>query len=193
MLQLLPMKQLLFSTGNPEKFITAQHTCERYGVKLTQKSIDITEIQEENAEKVALDKVAKAFTTVGEPVVITDDSWSFSGLNGFPGVYMHSINKWFTSEDFLRLVLPLEDRKVVLTQYLIYLDNQEQKVFIKQTEGTLLKEIRGVSKYPSFQIITLAGDNGLSIAEAYDKAADKSTRKSAQVWHDFAEWFSQKR
>jgi inosine/xanthosine triphosphate pyrophosphatase family protein len=139
-----------------------------------------------------LDKAVKAFTAAGKPVVVTDDSWSFSGLNGFPGVYLHSINKWFTSEDFLRLVLPLEDRKVVLTQHLIYSDNQEQKVFIKQTEGMPLKEIRGVSKYPSFQIITLAGDNGLSIAEAYDKATNKSTRKSARVWHDFAEWFSQR-
>jgi inosine/xanthosine triphosphate pyrophosphatase family protein len=185
------MKQLLFATGSPEKFITAQHTCERYDIRLTQKNIDTTEIQEEDAEKVALDKAAKAFAVTGRPVVITDDSWSFSGLNGFPGVYMHSINEWFSSEDFLRLVLPLEDRKVVLTQHLIYSDDQGQKVFIKQTEGILLKEIRGVSKYPSFQIITLAGDNGLSIAEAYDKAVDKSTRKSAQVWRDFAEWFSQ--
>jgi non-canonical purine NTP pyrophosphatase (RdgB/HAM1 family) len=186
------MNSLVFSTGNPEKFLTAKHTCDKYGIQLMQRDIDITEIQEEDPEKVARDKAMKAYEVIKAPVVITDDAWTFFGLRGFPGVYMHSINKWFTPEDFLRLVLPLEDRSVMLTQHLIYTDDHEQKVFIKQTRGTLLKEIRGESTYPSFQVITLDGDNGVSIAEAYDLAHNKSTRKSAQVWHDFAEWFSGK-
>jgi inosine/xanthosine triphosphate pyrophosphatase family protein len=192
MLQFQLMKELIFSTGNDEKFLTAKHTCDNYGIKLTQKSADIVEIQEESPEKVAVDKAAKAFALLKRPVVITDDSWSFSGLKGFPGVYMHSINEWFTPDDFLRLVLPLADRKAILTQYLVYDDGQEQKVFSKQTEGELLKEIRGTSKHPSHTVITLTGDNGLSIAEAYDQATDKSTRKSAQIWQDFADWFSKR-
>jgi non-canonical purine NTP pyrophosphatase (RdgB/HAM1 family) len=185
------MKQLLFATGNPDKFITAQHTCEQYGIQLVQLSTNLTEIQEEDAEKVALNKAAKAFEVVQKPIVITDDSWSFYGLNGFPGVYMHSINKWFSPEDFLRLTSGLEDRRVVLTQCLVYIDDQKQKVFRTQTTGTLLKEARGTSKYSHDQVISLAGDNGQSIAEAYDKAKNKSTRKSARVWHYLAEWLSQ--
>jgi non-canonical purine NTP pyrophosphatase (RdgB/HAM1 family) len=184
------MKEITFSTGNDEKFLTATHVCDRYGIKLTQKSADVTEIQGENPEKVATDKASKAFELFKVPVVITDDSWAFSGLRGFPGVYMHSINEWFTPEDFLRLILPLADRKAVLTQYLVYDDGHEQKIFTHQTEGELLKEIRGNSKYPNYTVITLAGDNGLSIAEAYDLATDKSTRETAQIWQDFANWFS---
>ncbi len=190
MLQFQLMKEVIFSTGNDEKFLTAKHVCDQYGIKLTQKSADIVEIQEESPERVAVDKASKAFALFKEPVVITDDSWAFSGLKGFPGVYMHSINEWFTPEDFLRLVLPLSDRKVVLTQYLVYKDGNEQKIFTRQTEGELLKEIRGNSKHPSHTVITIAGDNGLSIAEAYDQATDKSTRKSAHIWQDFAEWFN---
>jgi len=185
------MKDLIFATGNDVKFITAKHVCDRYNIQLTQKRIDVTEIQEEDPAKVAVDKAVKAFEACKRPLVITDDSWEFSGLRGFPGVYMHSINEWFTPEDFLRLVLPLKDRKAILTQHLVYADGHKQKLFTKQTEGSLLKELRGTSKYPSFQIITLDGDNGLSIAEAYDLAKDKSTRRAAKIWHDFAEWFSQ--
>ena len=96
------MKKVIFSTGNAEKFLTAKHVCELYDIQLTQKSSDIVEIQSENPEIVALDKASKAFALFKKPVVITDDSWAFSGLKGFPGVYMHSINAWFTPEDFLR-------------------------------------------------------------------------------------------
>jgi len=189
MLQSQLMKEVIFSTGNDGKFLTAKHVCGHFGIKLSQESADIAEIQEENPEKVATDKASKAFTLLQRPVVITDDSWAFKGLKGFPGVYMHSINVWFTPEDFLRLTLPLPDRAVVLTQYLVYCDGVTQKVFTKQTEGELLKEIRGASKHPSHTVITLSGDNGLSIAEAYDQTTDKSTRKSAQIWKEFAEWF----
>lgn len=184
------MKQVIFSTGNAQKFLTAKHMCDRHGILLTQKIQDITEIQEEDPQKVAVDKAAKAYALLGRPVVITDDSWMFSGLRGFPGVYMHSINEWFTPEDFLRLVLPLENRKVVMTQYLVYDDGQSQKIFTRQIEGELLKEIRGHSKHSSHTVIAFNGDNGLSIAEAYEKTADKSTRKSAQIWQDFAQWFN---
>lgn len=189
MLQSHTMKGVIFSTGNAEKFITAKHVCDHYHIRLTQKNSDIVEIQEENSENIALDKASKAFALVNKPVVITDDSWAFSGLKGFPGAYMHSINEWFSPKDFLRLVLPLVDRKVVLTQYLVYQDRYDQKVFMWQTEGQLLKEIRGISEHPSHTIITLSGDNGLSIAEAFDQATDKSTRQSAKIWQDFAMWF----
>jgi len=186
------MKQLLFATGNSEKFLTAKHTCDKYAIQLTQKDIDIAEIQEEDPGKIASDKATKAFEVAKQPLIITDDSWAFSGLKGFPGAYMHSINTWFTPEDFLRLTFPLKDRRAVLTQYLIYTDGHRQKVFTNQIEGVLLKEVRGTSKHPSHTIIALSGDNGLSIAEAYDQVADKSVRKSAQVWHDFVEWFSKR-
>jgi non-canonical purine NTP pyrophosphatase (RdgB/HAM1 family) len=190
MLQFQLMKQLVFSTGNDEKFLTAKHVCDGYSIQLTQQSTDIPEIQSEDPKKVALDKAAKAFALAERPVIITDDSWAFMGLKGFPGVYMHSMNHWFTPDDFLRLVMPLKDRRAILTQYLVFQDNTGPKVFTRTTEGVLLTEIRGISKIISDTIITLVGDNGLSIAEVYERSRNKSTRKSAMVWHDFVEWFS---
>jgi inosine/xanthosine triphosphate pyrophosphatase family protein len=183
------MKQLLFSTGNILKFGIARHVCERYDIGLNQSEQDITEIQSEDPRAVALDKAYKAFEILQQPVVTTDDSWTFSGLRGFPGVYMHSVNKWFTPEDFLRLTLPLEDRSATLTQLLVYTDGHARKVFTRQSEGIILKEIRGHSPHPSHTIVSMVGDKGRSIAEAYDHTADTSDRKAAQVWHDFAQWY----
>jgi XTP/dITP diphosphohydrolase len=187
------MREVIFATGNKEKYQTAKHACDVNDIKLVQKNLDIAEIQDENPEKVAKDKASKAFLITGKPVVVTDDSWNFIGLNGFPGVYMHSINEWFTSEDFLRLILPLKNRSVILTQYLVYVDGKNQKIFKVQTKGKLLKEIRGKSEHPSHTVITLEGDNGLSIAEAYDKAVDKSSRMPGQIWHEFATWFNKQK
>jgi non-canonical purine NTP pyrophosphatase (RdgB/HAM1 family) len=185
------MKELIFSTGNESKFAHGFSVCSKAGIQLIQKTAEIPEIQDEDPEKVALDKAAKAFEHFQKPVVITDDSWSFAGLRGFPGVYMHSMNEWFTPDDFIRLVKPLENKKVTLTQYLIYADNSQQKVFKKDSTGKLLTQIQGHSIHPSHTIISMDGDDGLSIAEVFEKSDKNTVRAAELIWHDFAEWFTE--
>ncbi|MDB5163940.1 MAG: RdgB/HAM1 family non-canonical purine pyrophosphatase, dITP/XTP pyrophosphatase [Candidatus Saccharibacteria bacterium] len=190
MLLLTLMKELIFSTGNADKFASAQSACTEYGLTFTQSKLDIDEIQGENSERIARDKANKAFVLVQKPLVVTDDSWAFLGLNGFPGAYMRSMNHWFTPEDFLRLTLPLQDRQVLLKMYVVYQDAQRQKLFTGEVSGKLLKEVRGHSDNPSHSIVSLDGDNGLSIAEVYEQGTNLSQRQSAIIWHQFAKWYT---
>ncbi len=184
------MKEVIFSTGNAIKYMTASQACEKYGIKLIQQQVEIDEIQAEDAEKIAMDKATKAYALIKKPVVVSDDSWAFLGLMGFPGPYMSSINHWFTPEDFLRLTASLTDRSVILTQYIVYQNKDVQKVFTAQSKGELLKEIRGTSVHPNHTIITMSGDNGSSIAEVYKSGADTSNRIVAKLWNEFAQWYS---
>jgi non-canonical purine NTP pyrophosphatase (RdgB/HAM1 family) len=185
------MKNIIFATGNNSKLLNARAVCSKYDIRVIQKTLEVDEIQSEDPEKVALDKANKSFSLANKPIVITDDSWSVLGLNGFPGVYMHSLNTWFKPEDFLRLTLPLTDRRIILTQILVYTDSRQQKIFTMHTEGELIKEIRGSSEHASHTITAMPGDNGLTIAEAYNQGVDRSQRQSAQIWHEFARWYAE--
>lgn len=189
MLSLQLMKEVIFSTGNATKFVTASQACAKCGVRLVQQNLEIDEIQGEDAEKIAIDKATKAYALIKKPVVVSDNSWAFLGLKGFPGPYMSSINHWFTPEDFLHLTLPLTDRAVTLTQYIIYQNKDVRKVFTAQCKGKLLKEIRGISVHPNHTIITMSGDDGLSIAEVYNSSGDNSSRSIAELWKEFARWY----
>ena len=187
------MKSLVFSTGNDFKFKTAIEVCKRYDIKLTQNTLDIDEIQSEDAEKIVSDKANKAFDILKKPLVVSDDSWEIAGLNGFPGPYMSSMNKWFTAEDFLRITKPLKDRRIFLVAYLAYKDKNQLKVFHQKSEGFLLKEIKGKQSYPNHKIFSMLGDNGLSISEVYDKDLTRADREVAAIWHEFATWFIKKK
>lgn len=186
------MKTVIFSTTNPLKLRIAQHTCRHYGINVQSKKLEIDEIQSEDFKKIAVDKAHKAYEQVKKPVVITDDSWSFNGLNGFPGPYMSSMNYWFNEEDFLRLTHDLTDRRVMLTSTLVYFDGSQEKVFTNEVNGTLIKEARGKSPSPNHAITVMDGDEG-TIAEVYEKGVDNSTRKAAKVWHDFAKWYKEQK
>ena len=183
------MKSLVFATTNRTKFLIAKAVCDDFEINLANKRLDIVEIQAEDPAAIARDKAEKAFELLQQPVVVSDDSWSFAGLNGFPGAYMHSINEWFTPDDFLNLTRPLKNKHVTLTQILVYQDSARQKIFMAQTQGRLLSEARGHSKHSNHMVITLNGDGGLSIAEVYDSGRPHSDQAASKVWHDFAVWF----
>jgi len=180
--------KLIFSTGNSDKFHTAQRVLQPSGIELSQAKLDIDEIQSEGGDAIILDKSHKAFGLVGRPVVVSDDSWSIPGLNGFPGPYMKSINTWFKEEDFLNLTINLKDRQIFLTNRLAYNDGHKIKLFKNDRKGMLLKESRGKSSHLSHQFIVMDGDNGLSQAEVYSRGLDQNNRERALVWNMLAKW-----
>lgn len=183
------MNKLVFCSGNAEKFSNALLVCEQYDIELEQAELSIDEIQSEDGDKIISDKLNKAYAILKKPVIVSDDSWEISGLNGFPGPYMKSINHWFTPEDFLRLTLPLEDRTVYLIQRLGFKNESVSKIFIRKTKGTVLKEVKGEYGVTSHKLISMDGDNGLTISEVYDKGLDKAEREVAGNWHEFISWY----
>lgn len=182
------MMAVNFVTTNFDKYKTAKAVCDGAGIILKRRSIEIAELQSEDSEIIVRDKATKAFQAVDGPVIVSDDSWSFIGLGGFPGPYMHSMNTWLTAEDFLHMTEQLADRKVILSQFLVFDDGTRQKLFRINIPGILLRRAQGSSVHASHQIIALNVDHGLSIAEALDMP-DRSQHISAEVWHKFVNWY----
>lgn len=185
------MSSLLFSTGNAEKFEIARKICEPLGVILEQKPLEIDEIQGEDSEAIIRDKVRKAYELTGQPVIVSDDSWNIPGLRGFPGPYMKSIEQWFTPEDFLNLTRPLIDRRIILVQLLAYQDADRVYIVREEHVGALLTESRGKYGKALKKVVAMPGDNGLSIAEAYDHGLIHADRDVAKGWRKLIEWYKQ--
>lgn len=185
------MHTILFSTGNTEKFEIAKASCEPLGLQLEQLALDIDEIQAEDGEIVVARKARDAFAAAGKPVVVSDDSWNIPGLRGFPGPYMKSMDHWLTPQDFINLTGPLEDRRIILVQLLAYQDADTYKLFRTEYVGTLLREPRGNYGRPLQKVVTMPGDDGLSIAEVYDQGRlQHENREVGEGWRKLAEWYT---
>jgi XTP/dITP diphosphohydrolase len=181
------MKRITFVTGNTNKLYSAQTILHDLGYEVIQQVLDIPEIQAETGEPIIRDKAQKAYEILQIPLVVTDDSWLFPGLRGFPGPYMKSINHWFTPEDFLNLTAPLADRRAILHQHLLYQDHVGQHLFMAEIPGTLQREARGSDGHESAAYIISLQKDGKTIAEVRDdgRSAIADTRTA---WHIFAEW-----
>jgi XTP/dITP diphosphohydrolase len=187
----MTQKEITFVTGNADKVWTANRICKDFGITLVQTTFDIVEIQAEDAEIIAREKAKRAYELVGGPVVVNDDSWIIPGLNGFPGPYMKSMNHWFSAEDFLRLTKPLTDRRIFLSQYTIYQDKNGARLFQRDIEGILLKEVRGEHAIAPHTAITSFDGGANSVAENFSKD-HPSIDQHQTTWHDFAKWYTEK-
>ena len=187
------MKTVYFATTNQEKLKNAQIVCVEAGIAVEPIALNIDEIQSEYPELIVKDKAKRAFELQGKPIVVSDDSWSIKALNGFPGPYMKSINHWFSPEDFLRLMHGIEDRRIILHQYLAYASDESTKVFKTESFGEIVQSVReGEQALPSQAVIAIDSDDGKTIAEALtqdDETIRQRYKKRRDVWHDFAEWY----
>lgn len=189
------MTTLLCVTGNSDKFSVGAAWFAKFDVTLEQVITDIDEIQGEDPELIIRDKAAKAFAATGKPVVVTDDSWDIPALNGFPGAYMKSLNHWFTVNDFLRLTKDLEDRRIILRQFVAYQDEFECVVFSKDIPATMLKEPHGKTGPPITQLISFDVDNGKTISETRESGEATNPvrlKKRGDAWQELAKWYSEK-
>jgi len=189
------MTKILIATGNNEKFSFGQKSLEKVGLEAVQTVIEIDEIQGEDPELIIKDKAARAYEKLDEPVLVTDDSWSFAGLRGFPGPYMKSMNHWFTPEDFARLISGLDDRLVTLQQLVAYQDAHECVVFRRDLTGQLVGTPRGTSGVPLQKVVIMDEDRevDMTISEVIDAGEQHHPRRAAKrlAWDDFAEWYQQ--
>lgn len=185
------MPIIRFATSNKEKLLIAQIVCEQAGIQVRQELIDIDEIQSEDAELIVRDKVMRAYDSLGSPVVVSDDSWDIPALNGFPGAYMKSINTWFAPDDFLRLMANIEDRTIILHQYLAFTDGTKIEIFKNDIVGSIVNMAKGVNvKSPNMSVIALDADSGKTIAEVFEQgevAVSKRYKNRRDVWHELVE------
>lgn len=164
----------------------AQLGCALHDVEVETVSLDITEIQSHDPLEVAHHKAQSAFAQLQRPVVVNDTSWHIPALNGFPGAYMKDVANWFSSEDFLNLMRDKDDRRVMFTESITYVDASQTKTFCQEYWGTFTTEPRGIG----VSIEQVAEFNGCTLGEKREQGG-VSHKPEEYIWAEFAKWYSE--
>lgn len=179
---------LYYITGNQNKIDVARKFLTPLGIEFEPKELDLTEIQSENIEEVAISKAKQAFEILQQPLFTNDHGWSITALNGFPGAYMKYINKWLTADDFIRLMDGKENREAILTEVICFIDEKGTKAFTMQHNGKILDKPQGVG-IPGTTMISLS-DDGISIAKKLE--TNPSAVENYTLWKELADWYKAK-
>lgn len=176
-----------YVTKNPRKYENARHFLNSHGITTNQLSIEVDEIQSGDSLEIATSKAREAYRLTSAPLFVNDASWIIPALNGFPGPFMKYVNEWFSPSDYINLMQDKSDRRIILRDSIVYIDEKGLEVFTHDHEGQILRNPANfVFKHPSDVVISLS-KSGKSIAEERE-LGNHFMDDEDLVWKKFAQW-----
>jgi XTP/dITP diphosphohydrolase len=137
-------RKITYVTGNWAKIASAKQLLEPLGFTIDNIKMDITEIQADTVEEVAIYSAKEASEKLKCNVLKNDTGIFIEALNGFPGPYTHYVEDTLTEEDILKLLENKDNRKACFMEALAYCEyGKEPVVFKSITKGTIAREKSG--------------------------------------------------
>lgn len=176
---------ITFITGNENKLKEANAILGKLGICLESKEIDLVEVQDVNAKKVAEDKARQAYEIFKKPVLVEDVGFYINCLNGFPGALIKWLLKKVELKDIVKMIEFFEDKDVIAQVIYCYFDGEELKSFVGEVEGTIV-EPQGENGF-GFDAIIIPNEMKKTIAEmSFEEKNEVSMRRVAL--EKFGEW-----
>lgn len=181
------MNRLTYATTNLDKFTKAAVNLKQFDIELEQVPLELDEPQSFDGEKIVLHKAKQAHDILQQPVLVGDDSWSIPALKGFPATNMKQCNHFLTSEDWLRLMSGIADRRIFLIAYVAFANGSQPRVISYSQEAYFLNQIQGVhDKAPHLTVIAWQGQTK-SVAEVISEGI-KPREDLKEIWTTVASW-----
>ena len=131
-------------TGNKNKLREAEQIL---GIRLKNVDLDLDEIQELDADKIAEHKVLQAWQLVKKPLFIWDQSLYIHCINDFPGPLI----KWFWTKVTLKKVCKIanyfNDHKIYTKTTLAYYNGKKIQYFYGVVSGAIPNQPRGTNGF----------------------------------------------
>ena len=145
-------EDLLFITGNPNKFNEIQQLFRQETIKynLIQKDLKMIEIQADSIKSVAEFKLNSVIDKLEESAFVEDAGFFVDHpLNGFPGVYSSYVMKTIGNKGILNLIENFDDTKAHFSAVIaLYFKPMDKLIFFEGTvEGKVSRMQKGTQGF----------------------------------------------
>jgi XTP/dITP diphosphohydrolase len=158
---------------------------------------NITEIQDQKIENIAIEKAKFAYNIVKKPIIIEDDGLFINSLNGFPGQYSSYVLKSIGNRGIIRLLKGYRDRSAFFKSVFVYSNGIIVKVFYGKINGKISSTIKddGWGYDPIFIPLTNNNNNDNKSDTTFaklNKMNKKNELSHRRIALDkFVKWFNQ--
>ena len=188
------MNEIYFVSHNIYKYSEIKSIVDKRIIDLHLKFCkrNITEIQDQKIEKIAIEKAKLAYNIVKKPIIIEDDGLFINSLNGFPGQYSSYVLKSIGNRGIIRLLKGYRDRSAFFKSVFVYSNGIIVKVFYGKINGKISSTIKddGWGYDPIF--IPLNNNKSDTTFAKLNKMNKKNEVSHRRIALDkFVKWFNQ--
>ena len=190
------MENLIFFIVYKGKYEAAKDYFQKIDVNVEQLDLDIEELTVSDVKEVSLDKAKKAYSVLKQPCFVEDSGFyieAYPNKTNFPGTLVKRLGISNNIEALLETMKNIENRNCYFLSCITFYDGENIKQFMKKSEGTLSKTIRGEisksSKSRLWQVFIPKGSNKTlaetSKEERYNNKENKSSTEAFVEWYKF--------
>jgi XTP/dITP diphosphohydrolase len=139
--------ELLFVTSNPHKISEADAILRPHDVIVKGINLKVEELQTDDTERLAKDKVLKAFREVGRPLFVEHTGLHLTHLNGLPGGLTQLFWDKLEADQFAQLFGNTLDTSVVAKTIICHIDGRKCRTFAGEAAGHIAPEPRGSREF----------------------------------------------
>jgi XTP/dITP diphosphohydrolase len=180
------MKGVLFISGNRNKVREVNEMLGKWDISVTQKTLDVEEIQDKDLEKVARRKAEEVFKVLNVPVLVEDTGLYLKSMNGYPGSLIRHFIDSIDVEGILGF-LKGKDRDAKAVTVFAYCDSNGVQIFNGERPGRIAEEIKVRGEFDWDCIFIPEGHDVTYSQMSAEQKNGLSQRRLAL--EKFAEWF----
>lgn len=152
------MNRLTFITRNRYKFDQFCRAIDTNKILLDNMAIDTPEIQANSNRDVAEFSASWAAMTFRRPVIVEDVGLYIEALNGFPGVYLQTMEEKIGIELIMKMLESERNRSAYWEYALAYCEPGDRPVsFVARQTGSIAQSMRGKSGYAAARAFVPTG------------------------------------
>lgn len=185
------MNEIIMVTGNMGKLRICNDIFKKYNLKLKNEKMETPEIQSYDVADVSKYSALYAAQKLGKAVIKSDVGYYIESLGGFPGPFLRYINEMLTSEDVIRMMKGINNRKIILKECLTYAEpNGFTKQFINEEIASVALNPEG--KGTTFdRIVIFNGENHPKSLNSVENNF-KHFEKTLIIYDDMAQYLEEK-
>ena len=186
---------LVYVTGNHEKYISIKELFEKEGIDVDFCFYDFEEPEINDIEVISKDKVLKAYELTGKPCFVADSGFyieDYPGNPGYPGAF---VKRSGIAEDVDTLLVTMKDvknRKSKFLDCLTFYDGVDFYRFYGISEGTIAYEKRGnnITKAKSnLWLVFVPNNSDKTLAEMTDYERHHRNDNHVSASEQFIKWY----
>ena len=170
-------KTLHFVTKNENKYKEVAKILEPSGICVEWVNIEIHEIQSNNMDDIASDKVLKAFEKIMAPVIVEHDGLIVEELGQIPGGLTQVFWDELKKEKFGQFFARDKEAKAIAKSVIAYCNGREITLFRGETEGKIIGEPRGNSEF-QWDCVFCPKDSDRTYAEMSDTEKNETSMRN---------------
>ncbi|MBU2589890.1 MAG: RdgB/HAM1 family non-canonical purine NTP pyrophosphatase [Nanoarchaeota archaeon] len=178
---------VLFVTGNRNKFDEVKLMAEKHGINLLWSDLDVVEHKYDSVKEVSMAKALSAVKILNKPLIVEDTGIFFKDFNNFPGANAKVVFSGIGVDGILKILEGKNREATFVTSFAFIKPGMQPLTFMGECSGKITEKPSKVIDF-AYDTIFIPDGDSRTFSEMSKEEKEKYSHRKKAV-ESFFTWF----